>query len=257
MKTIILCGGQGTRLREGTEYRPKPMVEIGGRPILWHIMKGYAQSGFTDFVLCLGYRGQMIKDYFLNYQANNNDFTVELGRESGIQYHGHHDEQSFRVTLADTGLSTMTGGRIKRASRYVDDDLFMMTYGDGVADIDISKLVAFHRSHGKAATVTTFRPMSRFGELEIGPDGKVEKFAEKPQSDLWASCGFFVLNRSVLDHIDGDDCVFEQVPLQKLAADGQLVAYRHDGFFYAMDTFREFQYLNRLWDQDQAPWKVW
>ena len=257
VKTMILCGGQGTRLREETEYRPKPLVEIGGRPILWHIMKTYAHFGFNEFVLCLGYRGQMIKDYFLSYEAMTNDFTVTLGSERNVQYHGAHDEQHFKVTLAETGLNTMTGGRVQRASTYIDDDIFLMTYGDGVANVDIQKLVDFHHSHGKLATVTVMRPMSRFGELGLNDDGVVKWFVEKPQSDAWASAGYFVLNRKVFDQLDGDECIFEQKPLRSLAEQGELVAYRHEGFFFAMDTYREFLYLNDLWDNDKAPWKIW
>ena len=255
MKTMILCGGQGTRLREETEYRPKPMVEIGGRPILWHIMKIYAHYGFSDFVLCLGYKGQMIKEYFLQYQAMMNDFTIQLGRDQGVQFHGDHGEQSFSVTLASTGQMTMTGGRVHRAARYIDDDTFMLTYGDGVSNIDIGKLVDFHQSHGKLATISTMRPMSRFGELDIGSGGVVNRFVEKPQRDAWASCGYFVLNRRVFDLLDGDQCIFEREPLERLTRDGELVAYQHEGFFFAMDTFRELQYLNGLWDKGDAPWK--
>jgi glucose-1-phosphate cytidylyltransferase len=257
MKTVILCGGLGTRLREETEYRPKPMVEIGGRPILWHIMKLYAHHGFREFILCLGYRGNMIKDYFLNYEAMNNDFSVCLGREHGIAYHGDHAEQDFCVLLADTGLETMTGGRLRRVQRYVDQDTFMMTYGDGVSDIDIRKVVEFHRSHGKLATVTTIRPTGRFGLLEIGPGKAVSRFAEKPQLDNWASAGFFVFNRRVFDYLSGDPCILEREPLERLAAEGQLMAFQHDGFFYAMDTYREYQHLNQLWASGNAPWKVW
>ena len=249
-------------MREETEYRPKPLAEVGGRPILWHIMKIYAAAGFRDFVLCLGYRGSMIKDFFLSYEAMSNDFTVRLGKNRerdvpSIDFHNAHDEQEFCVTLAETGLNTQTGGRVLRGSKYVTDDLFMLTYGDGVADIDVSKLIAFHRAHGKLATVTVIRPISRFGILELDSDGNVRNFSEKPQTDSWASAGFFVLHRCVLDYLQGDHCVFEQEPLQRLAAEQQLVAYRHNGFFYAMDTYREFQYLNQLWDKGSAPWKVW
>lgn len=244
-------------MREETEFRPKPLVEIGGRPILWHIMKMYAQSGFVDFILCLGYRGSMIKEYFLSYEAMNHDFTLTLGAKHAIQLHGKSNEE-FNVTLADTGLSTMTGGRLRRAARYLaEDDVFLMTYGDGVADIDLGKLVEFHRQHGKLATVSVVRPTSRFGMLDVSDDGVVTQFAEKPQSLNWASAGFFVLNRQVIDLIDGDDCVFEKGPLEQLVASEQLVAYRHEGFFFAMDTYREYQYLNQLWDNDQAPWKSW
>jgi glucose-1-phosphate cytidylyltransferase len=256
MKVAILCGGQGTRLREETEFRPKPLVEIGGRPILWHIMKLYAHYGFHDFVLCLGYKGNMIKQYFLNYEAMNNDFTICLGRGSSIEHMDDHPEQDFRVTLADTGQETMTGGRVLRAARYLEDETFMVTYGDGVSDVDICKLLAFHQSHGKLATVTTFRPISRFGILDI-QSNRVCSFNEKPKADAWASAGYFVFNRRVLDYLDGDNCTLERAPLERLAAAGQLMAYHHEGFFYAMDTFREYQALNDLWESGDAPWKVW
>jgi len=257
MKVIILCGGLGTRLREETEFRPKPMVEIGGRPILWHIMKLYAFYGFKDFVLCLGYRGNMIKEYFLYYEAMNNDFTICLGRQNQIVYHNAHKEQDFRVTLVDTGLETMTGGRVKRVERYIDGDTFMVTYGDGLADLDIRALIDFHHAHGRLATVTAVRPLSRFGILDVDDGGKVLNFAEKPQLSGWASAGFFVFNRQVFDYLTGDDCVLEREPLERLAREGQLMAYRHTGFFYAMDTYREYKYLNELWASGQAPWKVW
>ena len=258
MKVVVLCGGLGTRLREETEYRPKPMVEIGGRPMLWHIMKLYAHRGFADFVLCLGYRGNMIKEYFLNYEAMNNDFTICLGQESKIQYNAVHEEQGFQVTLADTGLATMTGGRLKRIEKYIDGDIFMLTYGDGLADLDVRKLLDFHYHHGKIATVTAVLPPSRYGVLQISNSGQVDKFLEKPRTESFASAGFFVFHRRVFDYLGNDDaCVLEHEPLERLAADGQLVAYQHEGFFYAMDTYREYQYLNELWASNQAPWRVW
>lgn len=257
MKVVILAGGLGTRLREETEYRPKPLVDIGGRPILWHIMKLYAHYGHKDFFLCLGYRGTMIKEYFLNYEAMNNDFTISLGRQSHITYHASHTEQDFRVTLVDTGLETMTGGRVQRMQPYMTDDLFLVTYGDGLTDLNVDALLAFHRQHGKIATVTTVRPYSRFGILELGEAGDVIQFTEKPQLDGWASAGFFVFDRRIFKYLSGDDCVLEREPLERLAREGQLMAYRHNGFFYAMDTFREYQYLNNLWNSGQAAWKVW
>ena len=258
MRVVVLCGGLGTRLREETEYRPKPMVEIGGRPMLWHIMKLYAHRGFADFVLCLGYRGNMIKEYFLNYEAMNNDFTICLGQESKIQYNALHEEQGFQVTLADTGLATMTGGRLKRIEKYIDGDIFMLTYGDGLADLDVRKLLDFHYHHGKIATVTAVLPPSRYGVLQISNSGQVDKFLEKPRTESFASAGFFVFHRRVFDYLGNDDaCVLEHEPLERLAADGQLVAYQHEGFFYAMDTYREYQYLNELWASNQAPWRVW
>jgi len=257
VKVVILCGGEGTRLREETEFRPKPLVEIGGRPILWHIMKLYAMHGFRDFVLCLGYRGNMIKEYFLNYEAMNNDVTISLGHQQRIAYHQAHAEQDFQVTLADTGLVTMTGGRLKRVGKYLDGDTFMLTYGDGVADLDIRALVEFHRRHGKLATVTSVRPYSRFGIMDVASEGGVLRFAEKPKTDGWASVGFFVFQRGFLDYLTDDGCVLEREPMERLAADGQLMAFRHDGFFFAMDTYREYKYLNDLWSSGQAPWKVW
>jgi glucose-1-phosphate cytidylyltransferase len=257
VKVVILCGGLGTRLREETEFRPKPMVEVGGRPILWHIMKIYAHYGFREFVLCLGYRGNSIKDYFLNYEAMNNDFSICLGEKSSVRYHGTHTEQGFSVTLADTGLNCMTGGRIHKIAKYIDGDTFLLTYGDGVGDVDIAKLVAYHFDHGKTATVTTVSPLSRFGMIELSDANRVQRFTEKPKTEGHMSAGFFVLNRRVFDCLGGDDCVFEREPLERLAADGQLVAYRHAGFFQAMDTYREYEYLNELWSKGGAPWKVW
>ena len=257
MKTVILCGGLGTRLREETEYRPKPMVDVGGHPILWHIMKYYACYGHGDFVLCLGYKGTTIKEYFLSYEAMNNDFTIRLGSKHQINYHDGHDEQNFSVTLCDTGQETMTGGRLARIKRYIDEDTFFVTYGDGLSDVDLAALLDFHRSHGRIATVTAVAPPSRFGVVQMDENGQVERFAEKPRQDARASAGFFVLNRRVFDYLGGDDCVFEQGPLETLASEGQLVAYRHDGFFYAMDTYREYLQLNQLWNSGEAPWKIW
>lgn len=258
MKVVILCGGQGTRLREETEFRPKPLVEIGGKPVLLHIMKSYAHYGFRDFILCLGYRGQMIKEHFLNYEAMNNDFTVSLGSKPEIHHHGSHDEDGFRVTLADTGLDSMTGTRIKAVQKYVGTETFMVTYGDGVSDVDLKALLAFHKSHGKLATVTTVKPISRFGVLQVDDAGHVGGFDEKPELEGWINVGFFVFEPKVFDYLSADpSCTLEQEPLQRLAKEGQLVAYRHPGFFYAMDTYREFKLLNTLWDSGQAPWKVW
>jgi len=257
VKVVILCGGFGTRLREETEYRPKPLVEIGGRPILWHIMKSYAHYGFREFVLCLGYKGIAIKRYFLNYEAMNNDFTICLGNRYCITYNGAHGEQDFQVTLAETGHDTLTGGRVKRIEKYIPDDTFMLTYGDGVSNVDINALVAFHHAHGKLATLTSVRPPSRYGILEIQDSKAVASFREKPLLDGWINAGFFVFNRRVFDYLHGDDCVLEREPLERLACEGQLMAYRHEGFFYAMDTYREYQFLNELWDRNEAPWKLW
>lgn len=258
MKVVILCGGQGTRLREETEYRPKPLVDVGGRPILWHIMKLYAHHDLRDFVLCLGYRGDMIKEYFLNYEAMTNDFTICLGRKSQITYHNHHQEQDFYVTLAETGADSMTGARVKYVERYIDSDTFMVTYGDGLSDVNITDLIDFHHRHGRLATITTVRPVSRFGVLELDAADRVTEFAEKPQTRGWASAGFFVFNRRVFEYLETNpECILEREPLERLAAEGQLMAYRHQGFFYAMDTYREYLYLNDLWKSGHAPWAVW
>ncbi len=227
------------------------------QPILWHIMKHYAHFGFHDFVLCLGYKGAIIKEYFLNYEAMNNDFTVCLGRNSCLSINGEHREQDFRVTLADTGADTLTGGRVARIEKYIDGDIFMVTYGDGLSNLNISDLVKFHRSHGKLATVTSVRPVSRFGVLELDPQGRVSRFSEKPTVDGWVNAGFFVFDRRVFNYLSGDDCILERYPLQQLAADGQLLAFPHEGYFQAMDTFREYQELNALWRSNNALWKVW
>ena len=258
MQTLILCGGMGTRLREETEYRPKPMVEIGGRPILWHIMKCYAAHGFTDFVLCLGYKGETIKEYFLNYEAMNNDFTVELGKPNAVAYYDAHGENGWRVTLVDTGLQTMTGARIKRASRFVSGDRFMVTYGDGVSDVDVRGLVAFHEQAGTLATVTGVHPSSRFGELLVQGD-RVEEFSEKPQTHKGLiNGGFFVFERKALEYLSDDvDCVLEREPLERLALAGQLSVYQHTGFWQCMDTYRDYQHLNTLWESGGAEWKQW
>lgn len=256
MKAVILCGGQGTRIRDASELLPKPMLPIGSRPIVWHIMKGYSVHGIEDFVLCLGYKGDMIKEYFLNYQAMRNDFTIRLA-ERGIVTHGEQGE-NFSVTLANTGADTLTGSRVKQIERYIDDDIVCVTYGDGLSDVNIKAVVDFHKSHGKIGTVTSVRPLSRFGVLEVGDDGRVENFAEKPQTEGWISAGMFVFQKKFFDYLSEDPaCAMEQAPLQKLARDGQLMAYRHDGFFFAMDTYREALKLNELWESGQAPWAPW
>ncbi|MFH0958385.1 MAG: glucose-1-phosphate cytidylyltransferase [Pseudomonadota bacterium] len=245
------------RLQEETEFRPKPLIPIGGRPILWHIMKTYAACGFREFVLCLGYRGEMFKDYFLNYESRSNDVTIHLGHEYSIEFNNAHKEQDFTITLAETGLETMTGGRIKRAEQYLDGDTFLATYGDGVADIDIKALVEYHRQHGRLATVTTVHPFSRFGVLTLDDNSAVVTMEEKPQTDDWISAGFFVFNRKVFDYLKGDDCILEREPLERLAQEGELMAYKHNGFFYCMDTYRDYKFLNELWDRGQTPWKKW
>ncbi|HVS84916.1 MAG TPA: glucose-1-phosphate cytidylyltransferase [Gaiellaceae bacterium] len=254
-RVVILAGGLGTRLREETEFRPKPMVEVGGKPIVWHIMKGFAHYGLTSFIVCVGYKGEIIKDYFLNYRARNNDFTVTLGEHEQVEFHGRHAESNWTVTVADTGDDTMTGGRVFQTRPYVDGT-FICTYGDGLADVPIDRLLEFHRSHGALATVTTVQPLSRFGVMEVIGDGVVERFREKPQQQGWVNAGFFVFEPGVFDYLD-ESSVLEQDPLARLAADNQLRAYRHDGFWQPMDTYRELVLLNGLWDSGDAPWKVW
>jgi glucose-1-phosphate cytidylyltransferase len=243
-------------MREETEYRPKPMVEIGGRPVIWHLMKLFAHSGLDEFVVATGYKSDVIKDYFLNYEGRNNDFTITLGERRGIEFHGAHDEGDWKVTVAYTGEATMTGGRVHRVGKYLGGERFLCTYGDGLADVDISALLRFHEAHGKLATVTTVQPLSRFGVMEVGRDGVVERFREKPKVEGWINVGFFVFEPGVLDYLD-PECVLEEQPLAELAADSQLVAYRHRGFWQPMDTYREWQLLNGMWDAGRAPWKTW
>lgn len=259
VKAVILCGGRGTRIRDASEVLPKPMLSIGPRPIVWHVMKGYATHGVRDFVLCLGYKGWLIKEYFLNYRAMTADVEVRLGERPGVRMLGETAED-WSITLAETGEDTMTGGRIAAIRRYVEaDELFCMTYGDGVADVDVARLVAFHRSHGRVATVTAVRPPGRFGEMDIQGESVVE-FNEKPQATAgYINGGFFVLDGRRLWPYLGEDprTVFEKEPLQRLASAGELVAFRHDGFWQPMDTFREYTLLGQLWASGAAPWKIW
>lgn len=255
MKVVILAGGLGTRLSEETSLRPKPMVEIGGKPILWHIMKIYSHYGFNDFVICLGFKGYMIKEYFSNYFLHMSDVTFDMTTNS-MEVHQKNVEP-WRVTLVDTGAESMTGGRVKRVAPYLDGT-FMLTYGDGVANVNIRGLVEFHQRHGKAATVTSTQPSGRFGALNMNDDGQVISFQEKPAGDgSWINGGFFVLERSVLDRISANNTVFEKEPLEGLAAEGELVAYKHSGFWQPMDTLRDKQQLEELWLSGSAPWKLW
>lgn len=258
MKTVILCGGLGTRLREETEFRPKPMVKIGEKPILWHIMKIYAHQGFKDFILCLGYKGDMIKEYFYHYNVLNNDFTVELGKQKKIEIHSNSDENDWRVSLIDTGNNALKGARIKKIEKYIDGDTFMITYGDAVANINLNELLEFHMSHGRIGTITSVRPPSRFGEL-ISKNNQVVSFTEKPQvSNGLINGGFFVFNRKIFKYLSPDDnCDFEIGALEKLAAENQLMVYEHTGNWACMDTYRETQYLNELWKNQQAFWNIW
>ena len=256
MKTVILGGGFGTRLGEETASRPKPMVEIGGMPILWHIMKIYAEAGINEFVLALGYKAEAIKEFFVDYLRLRSSLTVSLRGAGSVDVHPG-DREDWTVHLIDTGLTTLTGGRIRRVKDWIDDSTFMMTYGDGVADVDLRAALAFHREHGRLATLTAVRPPARFGALELHGD-LVRDFSEKPQvAEGWINGGFFILEPEVLDYIDGDDTSFERGPLERLAHDGQLAAYRHEGFWQCMDTLRDLRLLNALWEEGRAPWAVW
>ena len=254
MKTIILAGGFGTRLSEYTKLVPKPMVEIGGKPILWHIMNHYARYGYKDFVVALGYKGEVIKDYFLQYYARNNDFTIDLSNGS-IKYINEH-ARDWRVTLVDTGPTSLTGGRVKRLQHIIGQEDFMLTYGDAVTDVDIDALVAHYRQARRLATVTAVHPTARFGEIQIDQEDYVRSFKEKPQLNQgWINGGYFVLSPRVFDYIEGDHTTFEAEPLERLAAEGQLTAYRHEGFWQCMDTARDRDLLNKMWDEGRAPWR--
>jgi len=258
LQIVILCGGVGTRLREETEFRPKPMVNIGSHPILWHIMKYYSQFGFKDFVLALGYKGETIKNYFCHYELMNNDVTIELGQPERTRIHYAHDEAGWKITLADTGEKALKGARLKKVERYIKGDTFMMTYGDGIADVDIKGLLAFHKAHGKMATVTGINPASRFGELKIDGD-RVEAFREKPRNgDGLINGGFLIFNREIFNYLTTDDsCDLEIGPLEQIAKEGQLMVYKHRGFWACMDTLRDMEYLNKIWTDGEAKWKIW
>lgn len=258
VKVVILCGGMGTRLREETEFKPKPMVNIGPRPILWHIMKIYSHYGFNDFILCLGYKGELIKEYFLNYEILNSDFTIELGNGKKIQTHSCHDEKEWRITLADTGENALKGARLKKIEKYVDGEIFMATYGDGLSTVNINELLNFHLNHNKMVTVTGINPTSRFGELKV-KGNKVEKFIEKEEfGKAFINGGFLVFNRRIFDYLSvNDNCDLEIGPLEQIANEGQLMIYKHKGFWACMDTLRDMDYLNKLWSEQKASWKVW
>ena len=258
MKVVILAGGLGTRLMEETESRPKPMVEIGGKPILWHIMKIYESNGFNDFIVCLGYKSQLIKEYFYNYFLHNSDFTINL-ENNQIQIHSSNSV-NFNVTLVDTGLNTNTAGRIKRIQKYINNETFMLTYGDGVSDIDINKLIAFHKSHGKLATLSSIQMPGRFGNINMTDEGKIEHFVEKPEDDgMWINGGFFVLEPGIFDYLIGDvdHMQWEKGPLVEIAKQKQLFAYKHSGFWKCMDALRDRIELESLWHNENAPWKIW
>ena len=256
MKVVIFAGGMGSRISEESHLRPKPMIEIGGKPILWHIMKFYQSQGFNDFIICLGYKGYVIKEYFANYFLHNSDVTIDLASNQ-IDVHKSQSER-MRVTLVDTGLNTMTAGRLKRVQHYVGEEAFMLTYGDGLCDIDLNELVKFHEKHGKTATVTAIQPAGRFGVLRSLEDGQVTAFSEKPKGDgNWINGGFFVLNPSVFNYLEGDvdEVMWEQDPMNELVADKQIMAFKHTGFWKAMDTLRDKNELESLWNSDEAKWK--
>jgi glucose-1-phosphate cytidylyltransferase len=257
LPVVILCGGLGTRLREETVVRPKPMIEIGGRPILWHIMKSYATAGCREFILCLGYKGQLIKDYFWHYRLQNADVTLELGGD--VTWHNRHLEDDWRVTLADTGEAAGTGARLARVRRYVGDRRFFLTYGDGVADVDFDDLLEHHDDHGRLVTVTGIHPPSRFGELRSDDDGVVRSFIEKPQlENELVNGGFFVMEPGMFDYVsESDECTLEREPLDRLASDNQLVVHPHRGFWQCMDTYRDLERLEGLWRDGKAPWRTW
>lgn len=257
MKVVLLAGGFGTRISEESQYKPKPMIEIGGMPILWHIMKGYASFGFNEFVICAGYKQHMIKEWFADYFLHTSDITFDFTKGNEVIVHNQHCEP-WKVTVVDTGLNTMTGGRIKRIQPYIGNETFMMTYGDGVCDVDIKKLVEFHKKQGKIGTLTAVLLGQSKGVLNIGPDNAVHSFREKSAMDSAPiNAGFMVLEPKIFDYLDGDSCIFERKPLEQLAAEGELMSYTHKGFWQCMDTKREKDDLEKMWESGQAPWKVW
>lgn len=257
MKVVIFAGGFGTRISEESHLRPKPMVEIGEQPILWHIMKNYSCYGFNDFIICAGYRQQVIKEYFADYYLYRSDITFDFSSNDNVTVHSNVAEP-WKVTIVDTGLGTMTGGRLKRVKNYIGNETFMLTYGDGVSDVALDKLIEFHRAHGKEATLTAIQPGSRFGMLDITEENDVIGFAEKRKEDGgWINGGFMVLEPSIIDRIEGDNTVFEREPLESCARDGQLSAFKHDGFWQCMDTMRDKELLEKLWTSGAAPWKKW
>jgi len=256
MKAVLLAGGLGTRMREETEFRPKPMVEVGGRPVIWHIMKLLSKQGINEFVICAGYKSNQIKDYFLNYNTSNSDFTVKLGRTGEVVFHDLHGEQDWVVTIADTGATTNTGGRLKAVEKYLGGEDFLCTYGDGLANVDISSLTQFHRHHGRQATITTAQPSSRFGLVETDPQQLVTSFREKPILDEWVNIGYFIFGPGIFPLLS-EDSVLEEGPLARLAETNDLAAFKHKGFWQPMDTYRESRLLNDLWNSNQAPWKNW
>lgn len=260
MKVVILCGGMGTRIRDVADNIPKPMICIGGYPILWHIMKYYSLFGHSEFILCLGYQGKVIKEFFLNYEINTSDFSIKLGDKTSIIFHNKIDEKDWKITFAETGEKSMTGARLKKIAKYIEEDeMFMLTYGDGLSDLNINKLISFHLTHGRILTLTGVRPASRFGEIKCTDEGIISEFNEKPQSaEGRINGGFFVCARQIFEFLDdGDDLVFEKEPMMKLVRKKQLMQFNHDGFWQPMDTYREYLLLNSLYEKNKAPWKKW
>ena len=260
MKVVILCGGQGTRIKDVADNIPKPMIPVGGYPILWHIMKYYSLFGHNEFILCLGHQGTVIKEFFLNYEVNTSDFTMIVGRKESIMFHNSIEEKNWKITFAETGEKAMTGARIRKIKKYIgNDQIFMLTYGDGLSDIDINQLISYHESHSRVLTLTGVRPAGRFGEIKCTDEGVISEFNEKPQTaEGRINGGFFVCNSRIFEYLDGnDDLVFEKDPMMKLVRDKQLMQFNHDGFWQPMDTYREYMLLNSLYENNNAPWKKW
>jgi glucose-1-phosphate cytidylyltransferase len=260
MKVVILCGGLGTRIRDVADNIPKPMIPIGGYPILWHVMKYYSAFGHNEFILCLGYQGKVIKEFFLNYEVNTSDFTLTIGDKKMVHFHDKIEEKDWKITFAETGEKTMTGARIRKIKKYLgDDETFLLTYGDGLSDVNISQLISYHHNHGRVLTLTGVRPAGRFGEIKCTDDGVISEFNEKPQAaEGRINGGFFVCNHHLFDYLeDGDGLIFEKDPMMNLVKDKQLMQFNHDGFWQPMDTFREYVLLNSLFENNNAPWKIW
>lgn len=255
MKLVILCGGKGTRMREETEYRPKPLVLIGGKPIIWHIMKIYSQYGINDFILCTGYKSDMIKQYFMEMYWRNNDFTLKIGSQYDIQYYTKENE-NWNITIVDTGIETLTAGRLKKVSKYIDEDTFLMNYGDVLSDVNINKLIKYHNDNKKIVTITGVHPTSQFGLIQV-EDGVAKSFNEKPRLDDIINGGFMVLNKNIFDYIPEEDCMFEEVPLKTIVKNKELAVYEHLGFWKAIDTFKDAEEVNRMWERKDTPWKCW
>ena len=253
---VILAGGLGTRIREASESKPKPMLEIGQKPIIWHIMKNLATSGITEFIICAGYKSQNIKDYFLNYETTNNNFTVHTSIKKSLVIHNSNQQEDWKVTVVDTGINTNTGGRVKAIEKFLDSEQFLVTYGDGLANVDIENLIRFHNEHNGIASVTATRPLSRFGVLDLAAGGLVQRFREKPQVADWVNIGFFIFEQEIFKYLQSNS-ILEEEPLRELAATSNLYAFQHEGFWQPMDTFRESKLLNELWDTEKAPWKNW